>query len=123
MRQNIIKFYTLFGIFIISKEKPLNLCITDCPRLKVITQATKWRGNKNNLWRHSLLVIVVWWYCMRQNNLFGIFIISKEKPLDLCITDLRDPCSPYLKLITQAKSKRSGERIKTTCGDTPWWSL
>jgi hypothetical protein len=50
-------------------------------------------------------------------------MIPKEKPLDLCITDLRDPCSPRLKVTTHATSKRSGEQgIKMTCGDTPWWS-
>jgi hypothetical protein len=33
-----------------------------------------------------------------RNNLFRVrlFMIPKEKPLDLCITDLRDPCSPRL---------------------------
>ncbi len=49
-----------------------------------------------------------------KNNLFGLFIISKEKLVDLCITDLRDPCSPRLKVVTQATSKRSEEVIIMT---------
>jgi hypothetical protein len=52
----------------------------------------KWRENKNNLWRYSLVVKVVLYETKcHKNNLFGLFIIPKEKPVDLCITDLRDP--------------------------------
>ncbi len=121
----------LFRLFKISKEKPLDLCITDLTRPMLSTFKCdytsnikeKWRWNKNDLWTHSLVVMVVLYETKyHKNNLFGLFIISKEKPLDLCIINLRDPCSPHLKGITQATSKRSGERIKTTCGGIPWWS-